>query len=111
MLAHAQGGVLNAASLARSLGVDTNRLLWLLILGVVDPGFVVAAAVPIAAEHWPVGEIGVATTSLRPAGKARVGGKLLDVVAEGDFVEAGTSVVVVKKRGLQTVVRRTEESA
>jgi membrane-bound serine protease (ClpP class) len=60
---------------------------------------------------WPVGAVGVAATSLRPAGKARVGDRLLDVVAEADFIDAGTPIIVVKKAGPQTLVRKTEESA
>jgi len=57
---------------------------------------------------WPVGEKGTAATDLRPAGKARVGGKLLDVVAESDFIDAGTPVVVVRREGPRTVVKPSE---
>ncbi len=57
------------------------------------------------ASEWPIGGIGTAETMLRPAGKARIGGKLLDVVAESEIIVAGTPVIVVKKVGPMTVVR------
>jgi membrane-bound serine protease (ClpP class) len=70
--------------------------------------------VPADAERtdpWPIGEQGVAATALRPAGKARVGETLLDVVAEGDFIDAGTPVIVVKREGPMTVVRPQREQS
>ncbi len=57
---------------------------------------------------WPVGAVGVAESTLRPSGKARFGAKLLDVVAEGEVIAAGTPVLVVKKVGPMTVVREHE---
>jgi membrane-bound serine protease (ClpP class) len=53
-----------------------------------------------------VGRSGTAETALRPAGKALVGGRRIDVVTEGDFIEAGTRVVVVALDGSRIVVRR-----
>jgi membrane-bound serine protease (ClpP class) len=55
--------------------------------------------------QWPIGAVGAAETMLRPAGKARIEGKLLDVVAESEVIPAGTPVIVVKKVGPMTVVR------
>jgi membrane-bound serine protease (ClpP class) len=57
------------------------------------------------ASSWPIGAVGVAESMLRPAGKARFGDKLLDVVAESVVIAAGTPVIVVKKVGPMTVVR------
>ncbi len=59
---------------------------------------------------WPVGETGVAETDLRPAGKMRIGERLLDVVSGTDYIDAGTDVVVVKKVGPKMVVIPTEEN-
>jgi len=42
-----------------------------------------------------VGEIGTAHTDLRPAGRADINGRLLDVQAIGSFIEKGSSVRVV----------------
>ncbi|KAF0244381.1 MAG: hypothetical protein FD180_2564 [Planctomycetota bacterium] len=52
------------------------------------------------------GREGVALTPLRPAGKVEVDGMTVDVVAEGEFVEAGTKITIVKAEGPSVVVRR-----
>ena len=50
---------------------------------------------------------GIATTMLRPSGKAQFGGNVLDVVTNGEFVAAGTTVSVVQVDGMRVVVRPT----
>lgn len=57
-----------------------------------------------------VGKTGIARTVLRPAGRVLVDGVLLDVTAEGDFIEAGTPVVVIKAEGSRLVVRALPHS-
>lgn len=52
-----------------------------------------------------LGAIGVASTPLRPAGKARFGDDFLDVMAEGDFVNAGSRVQVIEIEGKRIVVK------
>jgi membrane-bound serine protease (ClpP class) len=52
-----------------------------------------------------VGEQGVALSALRPAGRAEFGGKLLDVVTEGDFIPKGAAVEVVAVHGNRVVVK------
>jgi membrane-bound serine protease (ClpP class) len=52
-----------------------------------------------------LGRKGVAETLLRPAGKARIGDSLVDVVSEGAFVQPGTSIKVVAVDGTSIVVR------
>jgi membrane-bound serine protease (ClpP class) len=54
-----------------------------------------------------VGRTGVALSSLRPSGTARFGHERLDVVAGGEFIEAGAPVEVVEAHGLRIVVRKT----
>src|SRR5262249_18490727 len=51
------------------------------------------------------GVIGVAATTLRPAGKARIGDEYLDVVAEGDYVNPGSRVQVIEIEGNRIVVK------
>lgn len=51
------------------------------------------------------GEEGVSLGPLRPAGKARFGGVLVDVVTAGEYVEAGEDVQVVERTGNRVVVR------
>lgn len=55
-----------------------------------------------------IGQQGVATTNLMPAGKADFDSQLVDVIAEGLPVDRGTAVVVIKARGNRVVVRAVE---
>ncbi len=57
-----------------------------------------------------VGDIGMTETTLRPAGKARFGGMVVDVVAQGEFVEPNTKVQVVERRGNHVVVHPLDDS-
>jgi membrane-bound serine protease (ClpP class) len=52
-----------------------------------------------------VGQMGVATTPLMPSGKARFGGRLIDVIAGGEAIDRGTRVVVVEVRGNHVLVQ------
>ena len=52
-----------------------------------------------------VGEIGVVTGDLRPAGQARFGQEIVDVVSQGEYVEAGKHVQVLRHEGMNVVVR------
>ena len=61
-----------------------------------------------AATDWNRmhGKTGVAITDLRPSGKARFDGEIIDVVSEYDYIEAGTRVAVSAVEGFRiTVVR------
>lgn len=55
-------------------------------------------------EHL-LGEIGVTTTRLVPAGKARFGEELIDVTCESDLIDRGSKVEVVSVRGTRVVVK------
>jgi membrane-bound serine protease (ClpP class) len=59
--------------------------------------------------HELVDATGVAESTLRPAGRARIDGKRYDVVAQGAWVEAGTPIRVVSVRGNVINVRRADE--
>jgi len=52
-----------------------------------------------------VGDLGEALGPLRPAGKARFGAVLIDVVTQGEFLEGNALVEVVERRGNRVVVR------
>ncbi len=52
-----------------------------------------------------LGAIGEAATTLRPAGKARFGDDFVDVVAEGNYVKAGSRVQVIEIEGNRIVVK------
>lgn len=51
------------------------------------------------------GSRGIALTPLRPAGIASVDGKRVDVVSQGEFVESGQPVEIVRDDGHRVVVR------
>lgn len=53
-----------------------------------------------------VGRTGTAETQLRPAGVIRVDGKRIDALAEGDIIEKGETVKIVKVSGPSPVVRK-----
>ncbi|GMU25027.1 MAG: hypothetical protein AMXMBFR13_50980 [Phycisphaerae bacterium] len=55
-----------------------------------------------------IGDIGRVEGVLRPAGKARFGALLVDVVSEGEFVSNGMRVEVVGRHGNRVVVRRVD---
>lgn len=48
---------------------------------------------------------GVATTSLKPIGKAAIDGEVFDVVARDGFVEEGACVTVIETEGQRVVVK------
>lgn len=52
-----------------------------------------------------LGKTGVVVTKLRPAGVIVLDESKYDVVSEGEFVEVGTAVLVVKVEGARIVVR------
>ncbi len=55
--------------------------------------------------HDLVGSKGVTATLLMPAGKARFGDSVIDVIADGDMIEPGKGVEVVEVRGNRVLVR------
>jgi membrane-bound ClpP family serine protease len=72
-----------------------------------------AAAVEAPGAGAPVhaallGAIGVAVTTLRPAGMARFGDDFVDVVAEGSYVNPGARVQVIEIEGNRIVVKELE---
>jgi membrane-bound serine protease (ClpP class) len=52
-----------------------------------------------------LGAVGVAATSLRPAGMARFGDDYVDVVADGAYVAAGARVQVIEIESNRVVVK------
>jgi membrane-bound serine protease (ClpP class) len=52
-----------------------------------------------------IGQIGEALSRLRPAGKAKFGEAVVDVIAEGEFIDKGTKVEIIRVQGSRVVVR------
>lgn len=53
-----------------------------------------------------VGKQGIALTPLRPAGSAQIEDQRVDVVTEGEFIEKGSPIKVVKVEGWRVIVER-----
>ena len=51
----------------------------------------------------------MATTFLRPAGKAEFGERVIDVVTEGDYIEKGSKVKILAIKGNRVVVVAEEK--
>jgi len=52
-----------------------------------------------------VGDVGEVITTLRPAGKAKFGDAIVDVVAEAEFLDKGTKVEIIEIHGNRVVVK------
>ena len=48
---------------------------------------------------------------MRPAGKAKIGDELVDVVSDGPFINPGTAIEVVRVEGNRVFVRETDETS
>ncbi len=57
-----------------------------------------------------IGDMGQTLTKLRPAGKARFGEAVVDVVAVAEFLDAGTKIVVAEIHGNRVVVKKVENT-
>ena len=65
---------------------------------------------PESDSKW-VGRRGTAATPLRPAGIGDLEDERLDVVSQGEYIEAGAPIVVVRVEGNRIVVRRARGGA
>jgi membrane-bound serine protease (ClpP class) len=52
-----------------------------------------------------LGDVGKVKSKLRPTGKVQFGDAIVDVVAEGEFLEAGTAVEIIEIHGNRVVVK------
>lgn len=59
-----------------------------------------------ASKQELMGQSGTAHSELRPAGFAMIGGKRVDVVAEGGIIDRGAPITVIKVEGSRVVVRK-----
>jgi len=99
--------IIASAMISRNL----HRIPFLKDMVLMAPGHEFASGEPrLKPELSPeqmalLGATGETVTILRPAGKARIDGKLLDVVSDGPFVEEGRTVSVVQVQKNRIVVR------
>lgn len=71
-----------------------------------DEGY---ASAPESDSKW-LGKKGASHSPLRPAGIAVIDGERVDVVSDGEFIDAGISIVVTRVDGNRIVVRRHHAS-
>lgn len=62
-----------------------------------------------AAANTLQGKSGITLTALRPAGIAEIDGRRIDVITDGEFLPANTSVTVEQVQGLRVLVHRSAE--
>jgi membrane-bound serine protease (ClpP class) len=60
-------------------------------------------------RDWLIGRTGTALTDLRPSGTATIDDERVDVVSQGDFIEQGTTVKVIRVSGSRVEVRGVPE--
>lgn len=63
-------------------------------------------------QKWThyLGREGIAFTILRPAGKGIFGKERLNIVTEGDFIEKGSSIRVIRVEGKNIIVQKINEA-
>jgi membrane-bound serine protease (ClpP class) len=66
------------------------------------------APLSLARSSVQPGDEGIAITDLRPSGRARFGELLADVITEGYFVPAGSTVRAVRRQGAEMLVELAE---
>ena len=103
-----------AAVVVGTLGIlGTVALVWLLIRNRAWQRLVLESQTDKASGYHAAptgmaslsGKAGVALTPLRPAGRARFGEEIVDVVTEGSFIDTGTRVEVLAVHGVRVVVQ------
>jgi membrane-bound serine protease (ClpP class) len=62
-------------------------------------------------EKELIGQEGVALTTLRPAGTAEFNGKRYDVMADWEYIEQGSKIVVLRVEGVKVVVKKINQGA
>jgi membrane-bound serine protease (ClpP class) len=72
-----------------------------------DAGY---ASAPVGDRRW-LGQRGTAASPLRPAGLADLAGERVDVVSDGEFIDAGDPLEVIRVDGNRIVVRRPRGTA
>lgn len=55
------------------------------------------------------GQVGIVTADLRPGGQARFGDDIVDVQSQGEYVSAGRHVQVLRREGMNVIVRPMDE--
>jgi membrane-bound serine protease (ClpP class) len=62
---------------------------------------------PPEADRELLGLAGVASSPLHPAGVASIAGRRIDVISEGEYIDAGEPITVIRVDGNRVVVKRS----
>ncbi len=79
-----------------------------LILSQAETGTIAPYAQGSPIDAIQVGRVGTTESTLRPAGKVWFDEDLIDAVTEGDMIEPGTPVRVLRRQGNRVVVERAD---
>ncbi|MBN1795633.1 MAG: hypothetical protein JW804_03080 [Sedimentisphaerales bacterium] len=63
-----------------------------------------------AGQGVRIGDVGEVVTKLRPAGRAKFGERIVDVLCEGEFIDTGVKVEIIRIKGNRVVVRTIPDS-
>jgi membrane-bound serine protease (ClpP class) len=95
-------------------GVGVGLMIWLLPSSRFAGRFILNTSLAGANASTPVvssqpvnlvGRYGVAVSDLRPAGVASIEGERMDVVSDGEFINAGTNLEVMRVEGRRILVK------
>lgn len=56
-------------------------------------------------EKFKIGEEGIALSTLRPAGKAEINGKIIEVRSEGEYIDANSKIRIQRVVNNQIIVK------
>jgi membrane-bound serine protease (ClpP class) len=114
-------GNLTSNMLRVTVSMAVSLIVFLIVLSVLPKAvfkspLILHAAITATAEGGREGDAvktvfqsgmtGIAESFLRPAGIARFGDKRIDVSSEGDFIESGSPVEIVRVHGNRVTVRK-----
>jgi hypothetical protein len=88
---------------------------WLTLFGggrnLVLPSEHASTSLPSVYSLPLAGATGTALSDLRPTGMAVLNGHQVDVITDGEYIDAGEAITVVKDEKYRRVVRRLESSS
>lgn len=75
--------------------------------GILSGNPVLPTDVPVdhRTEVAQIGDVGIVTGTLRPGGQARFGQEVVEVTSQGEYIESGRRVQVIRREGMSVVVR------
>ncbi len=83
---------------------------WIFRSPIIQKGSVLGNGITEGTKDYTslIGSIGIATTDLRPVGRAQLGEEIYDVVADGFYIAKGEGVRVIGVEGVKILVKRAE---